>query len=86
MSHLFLPIIFHVFVVSAESSPVDESYLNIKMDDVTKQYMIGSPVRADGTDTVKKWRSCKANYSLSDNHVLEERGTMTVFHSRFKTL
>ncbi|XP_052767541.1 WD repeat-containing protein 81-like isoform X2 [Mya arenaria] len=64
-------------ILKDDTSSVDESYLNIKMDTVTNQVMIGSPVNINTsprpTDHVKKWRAPWLNYSLTDIHTMDDR-------------
>ncbi|KAK3578526.1 hypothetical protein CHS0354_007782 [Potamilus streckersoni] len=58
---------------------VDESYLNIKKDESTQDYIIGSPVTIsflapDAVHSPKlRGKPLKASYSLSMGHMIEER-------------
>ncbi|KAH3845168.1 WD repeat-containing protein 81-like [Dreissena polymorpha] len=61
-----------------ESGSVDDSFLQIKMDAYTQQYMIGSPVRlaAKGSPSdhmMRKSKNLRSNYSLTDTHISDDR-------------
>ncbi|KAL4239028.1 WD repeat-containing protein 81 [Mactra antiquata] len=63
--------------MNKDSISTDESFLNIKMDQVTNQYMIGSPVSLSTSphpsDYLRKYRTTKSSYSLADINMVDDR-------------